>query len=196
MSFSTDDLIRAYLVGAFPMSDSRTSPEISWYIPEMRAVFDLDKIHVPRSVRQLFRRSIYEFKVDTCFRDVIEGCADRDETWINDEIIDEYTKLHKRGFAHSVEVFRGERLVGGLYGGHIGGAFFGESMFGRESDVVKLAFFYLCAVLIQNRFILLDSQFINDFTRSLGAYEIPEAEYMRRLAAAVRIKRFFDNSEK
>lgn len=196
MSFSTDDIIRAYLVGAFPMAESRESEKVLWYVPEMRAIFDLNKIHVPRSVRQLFRKNIYTFNVDTCFRKVIEGCAEREETWINDEIIEQYTKLHERGFAHSVEVFRGDRLVGGLYGGHIGGAFFGESMFGRESNVVKLAFFYLCAVLIQNKFLLLDSQFINDFTRSLGAYEIPESEFLRRLARAVRVDCKFDNSEK
>ena len=135
MSFSTDDIIRAYLAGAFPMAQSRNDPEVLWYIPDMRAVFDLNNIHVPRSVRSLFKKNIYSFALDTCFRKVVEGCADRDETWINDDIIDEYTKLHDRGFAHSVEVFREGRLVGGLYGGHLGAAFFGESMFGRESNV-------------------------------------------------------------
>lgn len=196
MSFSTDDIIRAYLVGAFPMAESRESEKVLWYVPEMRAIFDLNNIHVPRSVRQLFKKNIYTFEVDTCFRKVVEGCADREETWINSEIIDTYTKLHERGFAHSVEVFRSERLVGGLYGGHIGSAFFGESMFGRESDVVKLAFFYLCSVLVHNKFLLLDSQFINDFTKSLGAFEIPESEYLKRLSVAVRSKCGFGKIER
>lgn len=176
------------------MSDSRHSKEIRWHIPEHRAIFDLRNIRIPRSVRQLLNKKIYRFSTDTIFEDVIRGCADsRQDTWMNDEIIERYTKLHKAGYAHSVEVWQGEYLMGGLYGVQIGGAFFGESMFGIASNVTKLAFYYLCGILIKNRFMLLDSQYINDFTRQLGAIEIPHEEYIKILEEAVNLNCEFED---
>ena len=176
------------------MSDSRHSKEIQWHIPEQRAIFDLRNIRIPRSVRQLFNKKIYRFSIDTAFEEVIRGCADcREDTWINDDIIEQYINLHKDGYAHSVEVWRDGYLMGGLYGVQIGGAFFGESMFSVASNVTKLAFYYLCGILIRNRFKLLDSQYINDFTRQLGAIEIPHEEYIKILEEAVNINCEFED---
>ncbi len=184
MILNANILLSAYTQGLFPMADS-CDGDIFWHSPDPRAVFPLANLHISRSTRQLLRKNIYHFSIDQNFEEVVRRCGDREETWINDEIIREYSNLHKLGYAHSIEAWHGDKLVGGLYGVHIGGGFFGESMYGTESNVTKLCFCILCRILIENGFILLDSQYINDFTESLGAIEIPRKEYMAVLEKAI-----------
>jgi leucyl/phenylalanyl-tRNA--protein transferase len=172
-----DLLISAYSQGVFPMAESRDG-EIFWNKPEIRAIFDIYNTKISRSTRQLLKKNIYRFGVDEHFREVIEECSKRKDTWINDEIIENYTHLQELGFAHSIEVYRDNKLVGGLYGVKIGAAFFGESMFNLEPNTAKLAFAYLLEILKYNYFILLDSQFLNPFTAQLGAIEISDEQYM------------------
>lgn len=172
-----DLLISAYSQGVFPMADSRDG-EIFWNKPKIRAIFDIYNTKIGRSVRQLINKKLYTFRIDQQFRKVVEECSKREETWINDEIIDNYTHLQELGFAHSVEVYREGKLVGGLYGVKIGAAFFGESMFNAEPNTAKIAFSILLEILKYNRFILLDSQFLNPFTAQLGAFEISDEQYM------------------
>lgn len=184
MILNSDILLSAYSQGVFPMADSFDG-DIYWHSPDPRAVFPLANLKISRSTRQLLLKDIYHYSIDQQFEAVVRHCGDREETWINEEIISEYTKLHQLGYAHSVEVWRGDKLVGGLYGVHIGGGFFGESMFGLEPNVSKLSFCILCRILIENGFILLDSQYINDFTESLGAIEIPRKQYIEILDKAL-----------
>lgn len=180
-------LISAYSQGFFPMAESKDSAEIYWHRPDPRAIFPLYDIKIPKSVRQLFNKRLYTFTVDKDFATVIKKCGDRKKTWINGDIIDAYTGLHKMGNAHSVEAFREGNLVGGLYGVHIGGGFFGESMFGTEPNVAKLCLYILMTILIKNNFILLDSQYGNYFTYSLGAIDISSDEYFKLLTAALNL---------
>lgn len=166
------------------MAESRYG-EIYWHSPDPRAVFILDNLKTPRSMKQLLSKNIFSISVNTCFDEVINQCAARENTWINDEIIEVYSELHRLGFAHSVETFKDGILVGGLYGIAIGGAFFGESMFNLESNASKAAFYYLTSRLKSHGFELLDSQYINDFTEQLGAVEYDRAEYMKMLEKAL-----------
>lgn len=189
--FNTDLVLTCYAHGYFPMADSEDG-QIYWHFPDPRAIFDIYKIRFPRSLRRLYKSGKYNFKIDTMFQNVIEHCSDRKITWINQEIIDVYCELHRLGFAHSVEVFnQNHELVGGLYGVAIGGAFFGESMFNKEPNTAKLAFIKLIEILRNNRFILLDSQYINNFTKQLGAIEIPANEYLQILKIAVKMDTSF-----
>lgn len=185
-------LLLAYRIGMFPMANDRHSTEIQYYRPKERAIFPLFDVNVPRTVRQLFHKNKYHFTVDTAFEQVIRNCADRgnnEETWINDDIISSFIELHRLGNANSVEVWNeSNELVGGLYGVHIGGAFFGESMFGKESNVTKLALFYLHYILLKNDFLLLDSQFGNDFTYSMGAIDVDDETFGILLRAALNLK--------
>lgn len=182
---TTKLLLEAYSNGYFPMAESRSGP-IWWYSPDPRAVIPLDRFKISRSLRQRVRKGTYEIRIDTAFEAVINACADRDETWISDEIIRGYVGLHKDGFAHSVESWHGGVLAGGLYGVSICGAFFGESMFSRETDASKVALVALVEYLRKRKFALLDSQFINDHIRQFGAREIPRVEYLRQLRAALK----------
>ncbi len=188
MKLTPQMLVSAYSQGYFPMADDRFSDTILWHSPDPRAIFPLNNIHIPRTVRQLFNKQKYTFKINTAFLNVLMNCADRDLTWINDKIIYAYTELHHLGFAHSVEAWNGNKLAGGLYGVHVGGAFFGESMFGTESGVAKLCFYYLCYVLLKNNFLLLDSQYGNDFTYSLGAIDVPKEDYDKLLEPALNME--------
>jgi leucyl/phenylalanyl-tRNA---protein transferase len=183
-------LIEAYSNGYFPMADSRTGP-LWWYSPDPRAVIPLDGFRVSRSLRQRVRKGRYEIRMDTAFEAVIDACSQREETWISDEIVRGYVGLHKDGFAHSVESWCDGVLAGGLYGVSIGGAFFGESMFTRQTDASKVALVALVEHLRKRKFILLDSQFINDHIRQFGTQEIPRAEYLRRLQAALKVETNF-----
>lgn len=176
------------------MAESRFG-EISWYKPEIRAIFDIYHTKISRSTRQLLKKKIYTFDIDRNFREVILKCSERETTWINDEIIDNYCLLQQMGFAHSVEVYRGNELAGGLYGVKIAGAFFGESMFNSESNTAKLAFAVLLEILKYNYFILLDSQFLNKFTEQLGAYEVDDELYMYILEHALRRECSFEMPE-
>lgn len=185
--FNTDLVITCYHNGYFPMADSDEG-EIYWHFPDPRAIFDIYHTKIPRSIRTLSNSGKYHYRIDTEFEKVITYCSERETTWINQEIIDVYCELNKFGFAHSVEVYnQNQELVGGLYGVAIGGAFFGESMFNKEPNTAKLAFVKLIEILRDNKFLLLDSQYINDFTKQLGAFEISADEYLKILRIAVRV---------
>lgn len=188
-----DALVAAYRRGFFPMADPHTG-EISWYCPDPRAIIPLDAFNVPRSLRRILREHAFEIRVDTAFPQVIQGCAEREETWISGDIMRAYILLHNRGFAHSVESWRGGSLVGGLYGVSIGGAFFGESMFSKISDASKVTLVHLVERLRKKGYRLLDTQIMNEHVRQFGAIDIPRIHYLRLLAQAVEISTDFGDS--
>ena len=185
-------ILRAYRAGIFPMSESEDDPEIFWVSPQMRGIIPLDGFRASKSLRKTLRTHPYSIAVDRDFPAVIEACAtsgsDRESTWINATIRDLYGELFATGHCHTVEVYDGSDLVGGLYGLSIGGAFFGESMFHRRTDASKIALAHLVDRLNAGGFTLLDTQFLTDHLASLGAIEIPRAVYELRLSAALEIK--------
>lgn len=183
-------LIQAYKQGYFPMADHKHG-DIYWHCPDPRAVIPLESPKKPKSLKRNEEKYEFEYRIDTCFRKVIEKCSEREDTWISEEIIDTYMQLHKLGMAHSVETFEDDVLVGGLYGVAIGGAFFGESMFNTITDASKGAFFYLIEKLKERNFLLLDSQYINPFTQQLGAIEVSYSEYTKRLIKAINLPTTF-----
>jgi leucyl/phenylalanyl-tRNA---protein transferase len=189
MMLTTEILEACYRAGAFPMADSYG--RIGFYRSDPRSVLDFDDLHVSRSLVRVIRKGTYEVRVDEDFEGVIRACADREETWINAEIIDAYVLLHKAGKAHSVEAYSEGNLVGGLYGVTLGGAFMGESMFTRMRDASKVCFVHLVGCLRERDFRLLDCQIQNSHLASLGAHEIPETEFLRRLQHALSLERSF-----
>ncbi len=186
-----DLLIRAYCAGIFPMSEGANDPEIFWVDPEQRGILPLDQFHVSRSLKKRLLTGRYRFTADTCFERIMRACADRDTTWINTTILQLYTHLNAIGFAHSVEVWEGDDLVGGLYGVCIAGAFFGESMFSNRTDGSKLALISLVARLNAGGFTLLDTQFLSDHLKTMGGIEISRDKYHQRLSQALEIKADF-----
>jgi leucyl/phenylalanyl-tRNA--protein transferase len=166
------------------MGDPETG-DINWHRPDPRAIIPLDGVRVSSSLRTTLRKGRYSVTVNTSFHDVITACADRPDCWITPSVIDAYTELHHMGLAHSVESWHNGHLVGGLYGVALGGAFFGESMFSRMNDASKVSFVALVERLRERGFSLLDTQYINDFTASLGAIEIPDATYQHLLQSCV-----------
>lgn len=182
-------LLRAYALGMFPMAEHRDDPALFWVSPEQRGIIPLEAFHVPRRLARTVRSDRFEVRIDTAFEDVMRACAapapGREESWINGEILSLYTELHARRHAHSVECWRGNRLVGGLYGVCLGAAFFGESMFTRERDASKVALVHLVARLVLGKFALLDAQFRTKHLARFGATAIPKADYMTRLEAAL-----------
>jgi leucyl/phenylalanyl-tRNA--protein transferase len=178
-------LLRAYASGVFPMAESANSTELSWIDPSRRGVMPLDGLHVPRRLARSFLAAEIEVAIDRDFPGVLDGCADRPETWINSDIRRLYLALHRMGQAHSVEIRQGGLLVGGLYGVSLGAAFFGESMFSRARDASKFALIALVARLRAGGFTLLDTQFVTPHLMRLGAVEISRREYQRRLKAAL-----------
>ncbi|WP_127114250.1 leucyl/phenylalanyl-tRNA--protein transferase [Shimia sediminis] len=172
-----DLLMRAYAMGIFPMSEHRDDPEIFWVDPHRRGVFPLDGFHISRSLAKALRRDDYQVTLDTDFEGVVDGCADRADTWINDEIRRLYSALHARGQAHSIEVWRQGDLIGGVYGVTQRTAFFGESMFSGATNGSKIALAWLIAHLSARGFTLFDTQFITPHLASLGAIEISRKEY-------------------
>jgi leucyl/phenylalanyl-tRNA--protein transferase len=188
-------LLKAYAAGVFPMAQSRDDRHVFWVDPKMRGVLPLDRFHIPRSLIKLMRKSPFEIRVDTAFDQVIVKCAEawktRRDTWINSEIVKAYTQLHRMGFVHSIEVWLNGKLVGGLYGVAIGGAFFGESMFSRATDASKVALVYLVERLKAGGFKLLDTQFVTDHLRRFGAVEIPARRYLEMLEEALGAKARF-----
>ncbi len=188
-------LLRAYASGIFPMSEARGDPNIFWVDPRLRAVLPLDAFHVSRSLAKTVRKKIFQISCDTAFADVINACAastqERQETWINDEIINAYTELHHMGFAHSVECRRDGALVGGLYGVSIGAAFCGESMFHTAANASKVALVHLVARLKLGGYVLLDTQFVTDHLKQFGIIEIPARKYLTRLDKALEIEAAF-----
>ena len=182
-------IIRAYRQGLFPMADAVDDPETFWVDPQMRGVMPLEDFHVPRRLVRTIKRAPFDMRINTNFRQTIEACrtasADRPTSWINDDILSAYCKLHAMGHAHSVECWSEERLVGGLYGVCIAGAFFGESMFSRRRDASKLALAHLVDHLRNCGFALFDTQFITPHLQTLGAIEISRAAYHRLLEEAL-----------
>ncbi|SOD78368.1 leucyl/phenylalanyl-tRNA--protein transferase [Spirosoma fluviale] len=192
---TADDLVYGYINGIFPMADADGT--LYWYAPDPRAIIPIDTYKPAKSLRPVLNRNQFEVRVNTAFNEVMRNCSiprsDDDSVWISEEIINAYTELHHMGLAHSVETYMDNRLVGGLYGVALGSAFFGESMFNRVSNASKVAFHNLILILRQQHFSLLDTQFINDNVRRYGAIEIPKADYLKQLKAALRQKaRFAD----
>lgn len=177
------------------MAEDYDDPTIHWIEPQRRGVLPLDTFHVSRSLRKTMRRGAHEIRVDTAFEQVIRGCAEptptRPQTWLNGELIRLYVELHRRGHAHSVEVWQADRLVGGLYGLALGGAFFGESMFSRVTDASKIALVDLVERLRAGGFTLLDAQFLTAHLQRFGAVEISRTAYLTRLRRAMRLDAVF-----
>lgn len=187
-------VLRAYCIGAFPMATSRHG-EIRWYSPDPRALLPLEenRFRIPRSLRKRVAANPFQITTDQAFDRVIRACAEprpgSSDTWINDEIIDVYTRLHEAGLAHSVEAWTGpehNNLVGGLYGVALGSAFFGESMFSRVTDASKVCLVHLVRELRSRGFTLLDVQFTNRHLEQFGVYEIPRKEYLAKLEFALQ----------
>ena len=186
MNLTPDIILQAYRAGIFPMARDRNSTEINWYDPDPRGVLPIAGLHVPKKLQRTIKQQPYQMTFDKAFEAVMRGCADvRPDTWINDDIIALYTALHNEGYAHSVEAWQGDKLVGGVYGISMGGAFFGESMFSTATDASKIALVYLVARLWKQGFELLDTQFVNDHLKQFGVYEIPREEYHYRLKKAL-----------
>lgn len=184
-------LLNAYAAGVFPMSESRFDPEVFWVDPQRRGVFPLGAFRISRSLARRMRAGGFEVTVDHAFEDVVSGCAERDETWINDMIATLYSQLHRLGHAHSLEVWEGKELIGGVYGVVLGAAFFGESMFSRRTDASKIALAFLMDRVQQAGFQLFDTQFLTPHLQSLGAVEISRSEYRDRLEEALGQKADF-----
>ncbi|HMI13898.1 MAG TPA: leucyl/phenylalanyl-tRNA--protein transferase, partial [Bradyrhizobium sp.] len=182
-------LLRAYACGIFPMAESADEPTLFWVEPEMRGVIPLGGLRISSRLARTVRSDAFTVTVNTVFKAVISGCAapqpGRDDTWINKRIRDLYTGLHQIGHSHSVEVWENDDLVGGLYGVSLGRAFFGESMFHRARDASKVALVHLVARLIAGGFGLLDTQYVTEHLRSLGAVEISRRRYRTLLDKAI-----------
>ena len=182
-------ILRAYQAGIFPMAEDAEAEDLFWVSPQLRGVIPLDQAHISRSLRKTLRNHPYSVRVDTSFAETIEGCArygtERDTTWINATIRDLYGELFRRGYVHTVEVWDGATMVGGLYGVSIGAAFFGESMFHRKTDCSKIAMAHLLERLKAGGYRLLDTQFVTDHLRTFGGIEIPREDYELRLAEAL-----------
>ena len=182
-------LLKAYACGIFPMAENADDPALYWIEPERRGIIPLERFHVPDRLARTVRRNHFTVLVDRDFDAVIAGCAEpktgRARTWINDRIRTLYRKLYERGHCHSVEVYEGESLVGGLYGVSLGSAFFGESMFHRSRDASKVALVHLVARLRSGGFKLLDTQFVTDHLKTFGAVEVSRRQYHKLLEAAL-----------
>ncbi len=184
-------VIQAYSEGYFPMAESADG-EIYWHSPDPRAIIPLGDIKIPRSMRQVIKKRDFDFTFNNNFEFVIRKCADREETWINEEIIQTYVDLNSHGYAQSVETWQDGQIVGGLYGVSIGGAFFGESMFNLVSDSSKAAYYALTNRLNERGFALLDTQYINPHTEMLGAIEVSRGHYLMLLKKAIKLHCKFD----
>ncbi|PCH81696.1 MAG: leucyl/phenylalanyl-tRNA--protein transferase [Hyphomicrobiales bacterium] len=182
-------LLRAYACGIFPMAETADDPRLFWVDPDMRGIIPLEGFHVSRSLAKTIRSNHFEIRINTNFSGLIEGCSEsrdgREETWINSTIKSLYDQLFEMGHCHTVETWRNDRLVGGLYGIQIGGAFFGESMFSREQNASKVALVHLVNRLKAGGFVLLDTQFVTGHLKTFGAIEIPRRDYQRLLEAAL-----------
>lgn len=188
---SPELVLQAYARGIFPMAEERDATEIFWVNPERRGIMPLDGFHISRSLRRTMRQEPLEIRINTDFSGVLAGCADRDETWINTEISQIYKTLHDAAHAHSLEVFENDRLVGGVYGVTLRGAFFGESMFSRRKDASKVALAHLVDHLNACGFVLFDTQFLTPHLASLGGIEISRAAYLDRLRDALKVEASF-----
>ena len=185
----TDLLLKAYASGVFPMADSADDPEVFWVRPESRGVIPLDGFHVPRSLAKVIRQGRFEISFDRDFASVVDACAEsrevRRSTWINGPIREAYAKLFEIGHCHTVEARREGQLIGGLYGVSLGRAFFGESMFSRETDASKVCLVHLIERLRERGFVLLDTQFTTEHLKRFGAVDVPRRRYERMLEEAL-----------
>jgi leucyl/phenylalanyl-tRNA--protein transferase len=191
MMLTPQILLKAYSCGLFPMSESADDPELFWVDPEVRGIIPLDKFHIPRSLKKVINRGIFDIKINTDFPQVMRECAketdDRPTTWINDTILKLYHELHLTGHAHSIEAWKDGELVGGLYGVSLGSAFFGESMYSRVTDASKVCLAFLVKHMIKNNFTLLDTQFTTDHLIRFGAVDIPRDVYSILLSKAMEV---------
>lgn len=194
-------IISAYQRGYFPMARSRRSKIIEWILPSVRGIIPIDDFHIPSRLKRDIKKSDFTITYNTAFEEVITACAKtdydltnpkRDATWINKGIISLYCELHALGIAHSVEVWDGNKLIGGLYGLALGRAFFGESMFSKQTNASKIALVNLVARLKERGFTLLDAQFPNDHLKQFGAFDIPQRDYERLLKEALKHSANFD----
>ncbi len=185
----TDLLLHGYRSGVFPMG--MEDGEIGWFSPDPRTIIPLETFHVPHGLRRTLKKELFEIRLDVSFETVMRHCAQRDATWINEEIIESYVKLHHQGFAHSVEAWRDGKLAGGLYGVSIGGAFFGESMFHVVTDASKVALHALVTRLRERGFSLLDTQWTTSHLERFGVLELPRKRYLERLRTAIRAGKTF-----
>ncbi|WP_308909807.1 leucyl/phenylalanyl-tRNA--protein transferase [Pseudokordiimonas caeni] len=189
---SPELLLQAYAAGVFPMAEARDDDSLFWIDPDERGILPLKNFHVSRKLAATVRRDVFTVTVDSAFRQVVRACAAparaRESTWISERIEDLYTELHEMGFAHSVECWQDDELVGGLYGVRLRGAFFGESMFHRATDASKVALVHLAARLKAGGFSLLDTQFVTEHLKQFGAIEIPRGEYKARLRDSLAIE--------
>jgi leucyl/phenylalanyl-tRNA--protein transferase len=193
--FDARDLLSCYARGVFPMADARDDARVFLIDPERRGVIPLNAFHISRRLARTVRGDPFAIRIDTAFRRVVQTCAEvgpgRTETWINHPIEALYVQLHEQGFAHSVECWRGDELVGGLYGVALKGAFFGESMFSRARDASKVALVHLVARLLAGGFQLLDTQFMTEHLAQFGTQEVSRKDYHRRLEAALKVQADF-----
>jgi leucyl/phenylalanyl-tRNA--protein transferase len=187
-------LLQGYRLGVFPMAMADNS--IEWFSPDPRAILPLDKFHVPHTLRRTLKKELFEVQIDRRFAEVIRACAKRNDTWINRQIIESYERLHKLGYAHSVEAWKENKLAGGLYGVAIGGAFFGESMFHWITDASKVALVALVHHLRERKFVLLDTQWLTPHLAQFGVTEISRNSYLRLLASALELPRQFVGDER
>jgi leucyl/phenylalanyl-tRNA--protein transferase len=176
-------LLQAYGQGLFPMG--MDDGEIGWFSPDPRGIFPLDAFHIPHGLKRFLKNSPFEIRFNTRFRDVMLGCSDRESTWIDDTVLESYCHVHDLGFAHSVETWEGDKLVGGLYGVSMGAAFFGESMFSRVSNASSAALVALVDHLNACGFMLLDTQWTTPHLKRFGALEVPREDYLRQLERAI-----------
>ncbi len=182
-------VLSAYAEGAFPMADSADDHTIKWYAPQKRGQLSIPHLHIPRSLKKLIKQRPYHVTINTAFADIIRLCAaqeqGRTETWINQPIIEIFQQLHTLGFAHSVECWDGDTLVGGLYGLSIGRVFCGESMVSRAPNASKIALVHLVAHLHAAGYEMLDTQFTNEHLEQFGVYEIDHTDYVQKLQASL-----------
>jgi len=186
-------LYNNYFEGYFPMADELGV--ITWHAPVFRAVFSIISYKSKKSLKAYLKPEVFHWSINQAFEDVIRKCAlprsDQNGTWLTDELINAYIELHRQGFAHSIEVYKGNVLVGGLYGVQIGSAFFGESMFSLVPNASKVAFHHLMQLLKANNYMLMDSQYLNDHTEMLGAVEIPDFIFTALLKEARTVQNMF-----
>ncbi|MFO0837385.1 MAG: leucyl/phenylalanyl-tRNA--protein transferase [Phycisphaerae bacterium] len=190
---TADRVVHGYCSGYFPMGQD--DGEIAWYSPDPRCIFEFERFHVPRSLRQTVRQGRFEIRVNSAFAEVMRACAERPDegTWITQPIFDVYRELHRAGLAHSLEAWQDGQLVGGLYGVTIGAAYFGESMFHRARDASKVALVFLIERLAQRGYVLVDTQWRTQHLSRFGVVEIGRDEYLSRLSKAIRLPRAFDD---
>lgn len=194
-AISTDELIKAYGLGYFPMARSRNDEQAVWVLPEERGVIELSDARAPRRLKRFLKTAPFEIRINSAFAEVIDACAEerptRPDTWINDPIIEAYTELHYQGVAHSVECWRDGKLVGGLYGLALGAAFCGESMFSRADNASKIAMLYLIARLKVGGFHFIDAQFFNEHLVQFGLIAMADEDYQHILRSALSVRANF-----